>query len=87
MWKLPYATSAEAIQAEKTRKAQLEASRIGAGASVASARIGAESAQNIAAMQGMQGYQTSQQPSFGSSFAQGIGQILPIVAMNYAKGS
>ena len=87
MWKLPYATSAEAIQAEKTRKAQLEASRIGAGASVASARIGAESAQNIAAMQGMQNYQTQQQPSFGSSLTQGIGQVLPIVAANYIKGS
>jgi hypothetical protein len=87
MWTLPYTASAEATQAEKTRQAQLQQARIGAGASVAGARIGAESAQNIAAMQGMQNYQTQQQPSFGSSLAQGIGQVLPIVAMNYAKGS
>ena len=87
MWTLPYVTSAEATQAEKTRQAELQRARIGAGASVAGARISAESNQNIAAMQGMQGYQTQQQPSFGSSLAQGIGQVLPIVAMNYAKGS
>ena len=87
MWTLPYTASVEATQAEKTRQAQLQQARIGAGASVAGARIGAESAQNIAAMQGMQNYQTQQQPSFGSSLAQGFGQALPWVAMNYAKGS
>ena len=73
MWKLPYASQMEAIQAEKNRQAQLAAARSGSGASIRAAQIQADAARDVAAQQNINQYNQPQRQNPLSAAAQGLG--------------
>jgi hypothetical protein len=73
MWKVPYATQMDALQAEKNRQAQERMAKTSGSSAIGAAQIQANAARDVAAMQGMNQYNQSQRPNAGSSFAQGLG--------------
>lgn len=72
-WKLPYLSQQEAIQAEKNRQAQLQATRMSSGASVQAAQIQAQAARDNQIMQMMNQYgQQGQKPNYGNAAVGGF---------------
>jgi hypothetical protein len=83
MWKLPYASQMEAIQAEKNRQAQLAAARSSGGSALGVAQINRQTALDVAAMERAQGYNQPQRQNPLSAAAQGLGTGGGIAAVNY----
>lgn len=83
-WKLPYAAKTQAEQAALDRASQERAARSGGGSAVAAARISADAARDIAAMEGINRYTQPKQPSPGSALAQGLGTGVGAAATRYA---
>jgi hypothetical protein len=82
MWKIPYATQMDALQAEKNRQAQLAAARSGGGATVRAAQIQADAARDTAAMQNINQYNQPQRQNPLSTAAQSAGNAFAITAAN-----
>jgi hypothetical protein len=79
---LQLATQAE--QAALDRQAQLQAARSGGGSAVAAARIQADAARDVAAMEGINRYTQPRQQSPGSALAQGLGTGAGAAATRWA---
>jgi len=83
-WKLPYAAKTQAEQAALDRQAQLQAARSGGGSAVAAARIQADAARDVAAMEGINRYTQPRQQSPESALAQGLGTAAGAAATRWA---
>jgi len=72
-WKLPYAARTQAEQEALNRASQERAARSGGGSAVAAARIQADAARDVAAMERAQGWNQPQRQNPLSAAAQGLG--------------
>lgn len=72
----PFVAQQEALQNEAQRRAQLEATRMSTGATIASSRIGAEASKDIAGME----YASRYNQPRPNPWAQGIGSFVNTVA-------
>jgi len=82
MWKVPYATQMDALQAEKNRQAQIQQQKISSGATIGAANINAKAQLDAQAMQNMNQYNQPQKQNPWSAAAQGVGTGVGIGATN-----